>query len=161
MVELSCVFYGNVCFVPPQKEQKHHCTSRIRRLSAWLSLANENRFLTCVVNVCLVASHQCSSLLAHPDTRLGAAHKGGHSTALHLREKLPIGADALALRVLSMELAHLRLNFLLIWSLPDAFSEQGHGNVPRNRRRSKATRMSGSDFCLRSLVFEMGRQSLL
>ncbi len=22
MVELSCVFYGNVCFVPPQKSEK-------------------------------------------------------------------------------------------------------------------------------------------
>ena len=107
MVELSYVFYGNVCFVPPQKEKKPHCTSRMRRLSAWLSLANENRFLTRVVNACFVASHQYSSLLAHPDTRLGSAHKIGHSTALRLREKLPIGAKALALRALSMELAHL------------------------------------------------------
>ena len=137
----------------------------MRRLSAWLSLAKEKRFLTRVVNAGFVASYQYSSLLAHPDTRLGFAHKIDHSTALRLREKSPIGAKALALSALSMELAHLRLNFLLIemrwcWSLPDAFFEQGHGDVPRNRRRSKATRMSGSDFCLSILVFEMGRQSL-
>ncbi len=60
-----------------------------------------------VVNARLVASHQSSSLLAHPDTRLEFAHKRGHSTALRLREKLPIGAQALALRALSMQLAHL------------------------------------------------------
>ncbi len=114
----------------------------MRRLSAWLSLANENRFLTRVVNACFVASHQYSSLLAHPDTRLGFAHKIAHSTALRLREKLPIGAKTLALRALSMELAHLWLNSLLIkmgwcWSLPDAFSEQGRGDVLRNRIRAK------------------------
>ncbi len=73
---------------------------------------------------------------------------------------------ALKARALSMELAHLWLNSLLIemgwcWSLPDACSEQGRGDVLRNRRRRKATRMSGSDFCLRSLVFEMGRHRVL
>ncbi len=95
-----------------------------------------------MVNACFVASHQSSSLLAHPDTRLGFAHKRGHSTALRLREKLPIGAKALALRALSMELAHVWLNSLLIemgwcWSLPDACSEQGRGDVLRNRIRTK------------------------
>jgi len=41
-----------------------------------------------------------------------------------------------------MELAHLRRNFLLIemgwyWSLPDAFAEQGGGDVLQNRIRAK------------------------
>jgi hypothetical protein len=60
-----------------------------------------------VVNACFVASHQSSSLLAHPDTRLGFAHKRGHSTALRLPEKLPLGAKDLKARALSMEWAHL------------------------------------------------------
>ncbi len=95
-----------------------------------------------MVNACFVASHQSSSLLAHPDTRLGFAHKRGYSTALRLREKLPIGAKALKARALSMELAYLWLNSLLIemgwcWSLSDACSEQGRGDVLRNRIRAK------------------------
>ena len=94
-----------------------------------------------MVNACFVASHQSSSPLAHPDTRLGFAHKRGHSTALRLREKLSM-LKALKARALSMELAHLWLNFLLIemgwcWSLPDACSEQGRGDVLQNRIRAK------------------------
>jgi hypothetical protein len=49
---------------------------------------------------------------------------------------------ALKARALSMEVAHLWLNSLLIemgwcWSLPDACSEQGRGDVLRDRIRAK------------------------
>ena len=79
--------------------------------------------------VCILVSHSL-------------AHKTSHPTTLHLREKVPLREDDSALRALSMEWAHVRLNFLLIemgwyWSLPDAFAEQGGGDVLQNRIRAK------------------------
>ena len=60
------------------------------------------RLLTCVVPMSsYIISHPCSSLLAHPDTRVKSFHKGGgFQQRYSLREKLPIGADTLSFQSL-------------------------------------------------------------
>ena len=100
------------------------------------SLTNEARFLTLRS---MPASWPLTSI------RLGLSFIGSEdqsSNSATLAREVTLREDGIALRALSMECAHLRLNFLLIamgwyWSLPDAFAEQGGGDVLQNRIRAK------------------------
>src|SRR5258708_36418648 len=97
MAELNCVCRDNVCFAPHQKREKAPLHESHEKALPVPSLTNEARFLTLRS---MPASWPLTSI------HLGLSCIGSEdqsSNSLHLREKLPLREDDIALRALSIE----------------------------------------------------------